>query len=70
MANQVQNIVENMAKEMPNNLFAQFLNTFFSEREYRVEHNQNAIKNKVSDYLEYFKTIKKNTEIENNSNSN
>lgn len=70
MANQVQIIVENMAKEMPNNLFAQYINSFFSDKDYRVEHNQNAIKNKVKDYLEYFKLNKNNTKIENISNSN
>ena len=70
MANQVQNIVENLAKEMPTNLFAQFINNFFAQREYRVEHNQNTIKNEVKNYLEFFKTNKKNTKIEDNPNSN
>ena len=66
MANSVKKIVQGLVLDYPKNKFAQFLNSYLSNREYHIEHNQNAIKNQYQDIVKYYKSQKENLAIDEN----
>jgi hypothetical protein len=55
----------NDIKNEQNSLFMEYLDNYLSERNYTPEENQNALKNKYKDILDFFR---KRLESENNSN--